>query len=211
MTNTQTESNGKTSAGNHALSPICVYCAAGWGARPAYQHAAQAMGHSMAKRSIDLVYGGGKLGLMREVADAVMSGGGHVLGVITHDLKHKEVAHDSISRMVVVDTMHERKKLMADTARGFIALPGGVGTLDELFEILAWAQLKIHACPVGLLNVDGYYDHLLAFIRHMAAEKFLRMNPDEALLVESDPDRLLDLMERHTPATVKAWARNAGE
>lgn len=211
MTNSGTHQHDTMRQESHPLSPICVYCAAGWGARPAYQHAARAMGNAMAKRRIDLVYGGGKLGLMREVADAVMAGGGHVLGVITHDLKHKEVAHDGVSRMVVVDTMHERKKLMADTARGFIALPGGVGTLDELFEILAWAQLKIHACPVGLLNVDGYYDHLLAFIRHMASEKFLRMNPDEALLVESDPDRLLDLMERHTPAPIKAWARNAGE
>jgi uncharacterized protein (TIGR00730 family) len=168
------------------------------------------MGAAMARRGIDLVYGGGKLGLMREIADAVMSGGGHVLGVITHDLKHKEVAHDGISRMVVVDTMHERKKHMADTARAFVALPGGVGTLDELFEILAWAQLAIHEHPVGLLNVDGYYDHLLAFVRHAALEGFLRVDPERVLVVETDADRLLDRMEKHEPLTRRAWEQTPG-
>lgn len=205
----------------HALSPLCVYCAAGWGARKTYQDAARSFGHAMARRGIDLVYGGGKLGLMREIADAVMAGhpeespentgkprtSRHVLGVITHDLKHKEVAHDAISRMVVVESMHERKKYMADHAKAFVALPGGVGTLDELFEILAWAQLGIHSHPVGLLNVDGYFDHLLAFIRHMGKERFLRVDPDKMLIVETDAERLLDALERHVPLQRATWER----
>lgn len=189
----------------HPLSPICVYCGAAWGVRDEYRAAARAMGAAMASRSIDLVYGGGRLGIMREIADAVLEGNGHVLGVITHDLKHKEVAHDGVSRLEVVETMHQRKKLMADTAKGFIALPGGVGTMDELFEILAWAQLGIHKNPVGVLNVEGFFDPLIALMRHMASEGFLRMQPEAALIVESEPERLLDRMERFRPVSAAAY------
>lgn len=193
-----------------SLSPLCVYCAAGWGSRPAYASAARALGAAMGRRGIDLVYGGGKLGLMREVADAVMGAGGHVLGVITHDLKHKEVAHDAVSRMVVVETMHERKKRMADEARGFVAMPGGVGTLDELFEILAWAQLGIHNRPVGLLNVEGYYDHLLSFIGHMEREGFLRVDPAKMICVDTDPEALLDKMARYEPLKRRSYEQRPG-
>ena len=161
-------------AQTHPLSPLCVYCAAGWGARPAYAHAARTMGDAMARRGIDLVYGGGKLGLMREVADAVLNGGGHVLGVITHDLKHKEVAHDAVSRMVVVETMHERKKRMADEARGFVALPGGWGTLEEIMEIITLRQLDVIRKPCVFLNQDGFYDDLLRLFSRMLADRFFK-------------------------------------
>lgn len=189
----------------HPLSPLCVYCGAAWGARPEFKSAATGLGRAMAARGIDLVYGGGKLGLMREVADAVMTGGGHVLGVITHDLKHKEVAHNGLSRLEVVETMHQRKKLMADKAKGFVAMPGGVGTMDELFEILAWAQLGIHERPVGLLNTAGFFDGLLGFIRHMADEGFLRVDPARMLAVADTPEALLDALERYEPLTRRAY------
>lgn len=189
----------------HPLSPLCVYCGAAWGARPEFKAAAAELGLAMARRGIDLVYGGGRLGLMREVADAVLAGGGHVTGVITHDLKHKEVAHDGLSRLEVVETMHERKKLMADTAMGFVAMPGGVGTMDELFEILAWAQLGIHDRPVGLLNTAGFFDGLILFVRHMADEGFLRVDPARMLAVADTPESLLDALERYEPLTRTAY------
>lgn len=190
-----------------ALDPVCVYCASAWGARRAYRDAARAIGAALGERGIGLIYGGGKLGLMGEVADGAIAAGGRVIGVITHDLKHKEVAHDGLTELQVVETMHQRKMAMADLARGFVALPGGVGTMDELFEILAWAQLGIHAKPVGILNVDGYYDPLLRFVAHMADEGFLRLRPDEAFLVGTDPGELLDRMRAWRPAPRRDWER----
>lgn len=190
-----------------ALNPLCVYCASAWGAKRAYRDAACGFGAALGARGIGLVYGGGKLGLMGEVADGAIGAGGRVIGVITHDLKHKEVAHDGLTELQVVDTMHQRKKAMADLARGFVALPGGVGTMDELFEILAWAQLGIHAKPVGVLNVEGYYDDLLRFIDHMAAEGFLRLRPSEALTVATDPGDLLERMREWAPPPKRDWER----
>ncbi len=195
---------------SRSLSPICVYCGAAWGARPEYRTAAADLGTAMARSKIDLVYGGGKLGLMREVADAVLAGNGHVTGVITHNLKHKEVGHDGLSRMEVVETMHERKKLMADMAGAFIALPGGVGTMDELFEILAWAQLGIHDRPVGLLNVAGFFDGLLTFVQHMAREGFLRVDPLSVLAVASTPEALLKQMADYQPLLRSDYEQQPG-
>ncbi|MFN0131817.1 MAG: TIGR00730 family Rossman fold protein [Phycisphaerales bacterium] len=192
-----------------SLSPLCVYCASAWGARPAYRDAARAFGAALGERGIGLVYGGGKLGLMGEIADATIAGGGRVVGVITHDLKHKEVAHDGLTELQVVDTMHQRKKAMADLAAGFVALPGGVGTMDELFEVLAWAQLGIHAKPVGILNVEGYYDHLLRFIGHAAEEGFLRLPPQQAFAVSSDASELLEMMRSWQPRPTPDWDRAA--
>ena len=188
------------------LSPLCVYCGASSGARPAYAAAARALGAEMAHRNISLVYGGGRAGLMGHLADSILDagGGGSVTGVITRQLMDKELGHTGIHELRVVDTMHERKKMMADIARGFIALPGGVGTLDELFEILAWAQLSIHDHPVGLLNVDNFYDPLIALLHNMEKEKFLRVSPADALVIDSDPAKLLDRMATHPPRTPRS-------
>ena len=193
------------------LSPICVYCGAASGARPIYAQSARALGTEMARRNIAMVYGGGRAGLMGHVADAILEvgkggGGTHVTGIITRQLMDKELGHTGIHDLRIVDTMHERKKMMADIARGFIALPGGVGTLDELFEILAWAQLSIHDHPIGLLNVGGFYDPLLELLDHMEREKFLRISPRDAMVVESDPAALLDRMARHTPRVPRSHA-----
>lgn len=188
------------------LSPLCAYCGSASGARPVYAQAARALGTEMARRSIALVYGGGRAGLMGHVADAILEAGNgtQVTGVITRQLMDKELGHTGIHDLRIVDTMHERKKMMADIARGFVALPGGVGTLDELFEILAWAQLSIHDHPIGLLNVDGFYDPLIALMDHMEREKFLRISPRDAMVVESDAGALLDRMARHRPRAPRA-------
>jgi len=138
---------------------------------------------------------------MGHVADGVLESGGTVTGIITQQLMDKELGHTGIQELRVVDTMHQRKKMMADIAHCFVALPGGVGTLDELFEILAWAQLSIHDHPVGLLNVDNFYDPLVSLLHHMEKEKFLRVAPDEAIVVDVDPARLLDRMAAHPPRT----------
>jgi uncharacterized protein (TIGR00730 family) len=151
----------------------------------------------MAERGIGLVYGGGSVGLMGGVADAVLAGGGPVVGVITNELVKRELAHDRVADMRVVETMHERKKAMADLARGFVALPGGVGTFDELFEVMAWSQLAIHDLPIGVLNAEGYYGPMLAMLEHAAREGFLRSDPREVLVVEEDPGMLLDRMGRY--------------
>jgi uncharacterized protein (TIGR00730 family) len=172
--------------------------------RPAYAEAARGLGVEMARRGIALVYGGGRAGLMGHVADGVLAGGGVATGVITRQLMDRELGHTGVQKLHVVETMHERKKMMADVARGFVALPGGVGTLDELFEILAWAQLSIHSHPVGLLNIEGFYDPLMAMLRHMEAEKFLRISPEDAIVMESDAGKLLERMAGHRAGTPRA-------
>jgi uncharacterized protein (TIGR00730 family) len=194
--------NGRT------MNAVAVYCGAAWGGNPAYTGAARQLGAALARRGLTLVYGGGRIGLMGEIADAALHGGGKVAGVITHELKDKELAHHGITDLKIVATMHERKKAMADLADAFVAMPGGVGTLDELFEIVTWAQLGFHAAPIGVLNVGGFYDHLLAFMRHAEREKFLRMDVDRALLVDTDAERLLDRMHEHRPVERRAWDRS---
>jgi len=153
------------------------------------------------------VYGGGRVGLMGEIADSMLGEASvhpgsraSIIGIITHDLMKREIGHAGIPDLRVVDTLHERKMAMATLARGFVALPGGVGTLDELFEVVCWAQLAIHEHPIGLLNTDGYYDKLLAFLDHAAAEQFLRIDPRAAIIVDDDPVRLLERMERVSKA-----------
>ncbi len=173
---------------------MCVYCGAADGKRAVYAQAARALGRELAVRGIDLVYGGGRAGMMGHVADAALEHGGTVTGVITQQLMDRELGHRGVQTLHIVDTMHQRKKMMADVARGFIALPGGVGTLDELFEILAWAQLGLHGCRVGILNVEGYYDPLVALIAHMDEEGFLRPQTKQVLRVGSTPGELLDAM-----------------
>ena len=175
----------------HPLSPLCVYCGSADGNRPGYPLAAAAMGTAIAQAGITLIYGGGRKGLMGHVAQGALSHGGHVIGIITQQLVDMETAHTGLRDLRIVATMHERKMIMASESRAFIALPGGVGTLDELFEILAWSQLGLHTSPVGLLNVAGFFDPLLTVIERMQQEGFLRLKPERVIAVDADPERLL--------------------
>lgn len=177
-----------------ALSRLCAYCGASAGSRVEYADAARGLGEAMGRRGIGLVYGGGGAGLMGSIADGVLAQGGRVVGVITRQLVDLELAHGRVSDMRIVETMHERKRLMAELADGFVALPGGYGTLDEFFECLAWAQLGLHHRPIGLLNTVGYYNGLLGFLERAAGDGFLRLDFREAIVVDRDPDRLVERM-----------------
>jgi uncharacterized protein (TIGR00730 family) len=178
------------------MKSIAVYCGASHGASPQYTHAARALGATLVKHDIALVYGGGNVGLMGEIADAVLQGGGQVTGVIPKALMDREVGHQGLTRQHVVTTMHERKKLMADLADGFIAMPGGIGTLEELFEMMTWNQLAIHNKPIGILNAGGFYDKLIAFMEHLQGEGFLRGELSKMLVIDEDPERLLAQLRR---------------
>lgn len=180
-----------TSKPPRSLQRICVFCGASHGASAQYPGDAFRLGKALAHAGIGLVYGGGRAGLMGAVADACLGAGGHVTGVITKLLESKELGHTGIQELHVVETMHERKMMMATLSDAFIALPGGLGTLDELFEILAWVQLGIHSKPVGLMNTDGYYDSLMVFLDHVEKQKFLRLNHRNTVVFEKDVDRLL--------------------
>lgn len=176
------------------MKTIVVYCGANAGKRPEYFQAAEEAGRALASRGISLVYGGGNLGLMGAVADGVLAGDQKVTGIIPNFLAELEVAHKTLTEIHFVDTMHERKAKMVSMSDGVIALPGGFGTLDELFEILTWTQLKIFHGPVGVLNINGFYNHLLAHIDHMVKEGFLKAENRALLLVADTIDELLDKM-----------------
>jgi hypothetical protein len=184
---------------------ICVFCGSSPGKSPAYAHAAVELGRLLARESIELVTGGGKVGLMGTIADAVLRAGGSVHGVIPHALVLKEVAHLGLTRQSVVDTMHERKQKMVDLSDGFIALPGGMGTLDELCEILSWAQLGLHRKPVGLLNVGSFFAGFLAQLAHAEAERLLKPEHRAMLMVADGPEALLAAMRAYRPAHVTKW------
>jgi uncharacterized protein (TIGR00730 family) len=171
---------------------VCVYCGSRLGTRPAYAAAARALGQGIARRGWRLVYGGGKVGLMGEVADAALAGGGTVVGVIPDSLMRREVGHRGLSELHVVTTMHQRKQMMAERADAFVALPGGVGTFEELFEVWSWVQLGYHDRPVALLDVDGYYEPLLAFLDRSVEQGFVEARQRATLIVETDIERLLD-------------------
>jgi len=173
--------------------------------RPAYQDAARALGGVLAERGIDLVYGGGGVGLMEVVATAVLAGGGRVTGVIPESLLAREVGHNGVRDLRVVRTMHERKALMAELSDGFVALPGGLGTLEELFEVLTWGQLGIHAKPVVLLDVAGYWDPLFELLDRAVDEGFVRDEHRALALRAEDPDEALDLMASYRPPAVAKW------
>jgi uncharacterized protein (TIGR00730 family) len=181
------------------MQRLCVFCGSSAGARPAYADAARRLGELMAGRGLGLVYGGGHVGLMGVIADAVLQGGGEAVGVIPRALVEKELAHGGLSRLEVVETMHQRKARMADLADGFAALPGGFGTGDELFEVLTWAQLGLHAKPIGLLNTADYFDPLLGWLDHMVAEVFLKPKHRRLLLVAEQPEGLLDVLLSYRP------------
>lgn len=187
------------------MKRICVFAGSSAGSQREYLAVAGALGRVLAERQIGLVYGGARVGLMGAVADAVLDGGGQVIGVIPQALVEKEVAHDGLTELRVVTTMHERKALMAELSDGFIALPGGWGTLDEFFEILTWAQLGLHRKPCGLLNVQGYYDALLSFLEHSTVEGFVRREYRAMISVSESPATLLDVLHEYTPSTVEKW------
>jgi uncharacterized protein (TIGR00730 family) len=187
------------------MKRVCVFCGSSAGGRPVYREAAQALGGVLARRGAELVFGGGRVGLMGVLADAVLAAGGRAIGVIPESLVAKELAHRGLTELRVVDSMHQRKALMAELSDAFLALPGGFGTLEEYCEALTWAQLGLHAKPCGLLNVAGFYDALLELFDHAVREQFVPGPHRLLVLVEQDPQRLLDLLAGYRPPQVEKW------
>ena len=187
------------------MKALCVYCGSNPGHREVYAAAAEALGRLLASKGIGLVYGGAAKGLMGRLADAVLAAGGVVQGVIPHTLMKKEIAHPTLTKLHVVNTMHERKALMAQLSDGFVALPGGFGTLEEIIEIVTWAQLRFHEKPCGLLNVDGFFAHLLAYLDLAEAEGFLKPEHRSMLVVEENPEALLGAFERYRATNAEKW------
>ncbi|QIB35860.1 TIGR00730 family Rossman fold protein [Ancylobacter pratisalsi] len=184
---------------------LCVFLGSNPGRRPAYEEAAVALGRTLAREGIGLVYGGASVGLMGALANATLEAGGEVIGIIPQRLIDKEIGHRGLSDLRVVGSMHERKALMAELSDGFVALPGGVGTLEELFEVWTWAQLGSHDKPCAVLNVEGYYDGMLAFIDHVVEEGFMRGVHRDMLTVASDPAELLAKLRDYQPPNVVKW------
>jgi uncharacterized protein (TIGR00730 family) len=187
------------------IKRLCVYCGSALGVRDSYREGAMALGGLIAQRGIELVYGGGHVGLMGAVADGALAAGGHVIGVIPRALMERELGHTGIQDLRVVADMHERKMTMADLADAFVAMPGGWGTLEELTEMLTWLQLGIHAKPIGLLNIDGYFDGFLTFADQMIAERFVRPEHQNLLNVETQPAALLDRLMQPMAAPIDKW------
>jgi uncharacterized protein (TIGR00730 family) len=185
------------------LSSVAVYCASSPGVDPRYTAAAASLGRYLAQRGIRLVYGGGHVGLMGILADAALAHGGEVHGVITRALQAKELAHHGLTRLEVVETMHERKAAMADRADAFVMLPGGFGTMDEFFEVVTWTQLGIHAKPCGILDVNGFFAPLRALLDAATEQRFISPAHRDMLIMESDPGQLIERLGAWTPAVVK--------
>ncbi len=184
---------------------ICVYCGSNTGTRPDYAEAARNLAEVLVRHDLELVYGGAAKGIMGVIADTVLEHGGNAHGVIPKLLEEKEIAHSGLTQLHVVASMHERKSMMAELSDGFIALPGGFGTLEEIIEILTWGQLQFHDKPCGLLNVSGYFDHLLAYLDHAEQEGFLRAENRQMLLQDTDPAGLVRQFERYTAPHVDKW------
>lgn len=189
------------------MQAVCVFCGSNSGARNAYVDAARRLGNSIAGRGLTLVYGGAAVGLMGTLADAALASGGKVVGIIPTALVEREIAHNSLTEQHQVKSMHERKAMMADRSDAFLALPGGAGTLEETFESWTWAQLGHHQKPVGLLNVDGFFDALLTFLDHQVREGFIRHEHRDMLIVESDPDKILERLSKYRAPVVEKWIR----
>jgi uncharacterized protein (TIGR00730 family) len=187
------------------ITSLCVFAGANFGTRPEYRSSAESLGRLLASRAIRCVYGAGNVGLMGALADACLQAGGEVIGVIPHGLVQHEVAHLGLTELRIVDTMHERKAMMADLSDAFFALPGGLGTFEELFEVWTWAQLGIHTKPLGLLNVAGYYDPLIAMVDHGVAEGFLRQKHRQSMIVDTDPEALLRKLAEFQPGFTPKW------
>jgi hypothetical protein len=191
------------------MKSLCVFCGSRSGTEAAYDEAARALGRALAAEGITLVYGGGRVGLMGIVADAALGAGGEVVGVIPRALLEREIAHSGLTDLRVVGSMHERKALMSELSEGFIALPGGTGTLEEFFEVLTWAQLGEHRKPCGLLNAGRYYDPLLAVFDHMVQQGFLSEEHRAMVLVETGPEALLEVLAGYVPPRVVKWVDRA--
>jgi uncharacterized protein (TIGR00730 family) len=187
------------------VKSVCVFCGSHPGDDPAYEAAARELGETLAEAGIELVYGGGHVGLMGSVADAALVAGGQVTGVMPKAFVDREIAHTGLTRLHVVGSMHERKATMSELSEGFVALPGGTGTLEEFFEVLTWAQLGDHGKPCGLLNVVGYYDPLMAVFDHMTNRGFLSQTHRAMVLVETDPTALLRRFEDYNPPATVKW------
>jgi uncharacterized protein (TIGR00730 family) len=192
-----------------AIRRLCVFAGSNAGARDEYGEAARELGRVLAAKGIGLVYGGARVGLMGLMADAALAAGGAVTGVMPSDLVAKEVAHDGLTELHVVSSMHERKAMMSDLSDGFIALPGGWGTWEEFFEVLTWAQLGLHGKPCGLLNVHGYFDRLLSFVEYSIDEGFVRREYSAMISVAASPAALLDRLASYEPPVVEKWIERA--
>jgi uncharacterized protein (TIGR00730 family) len=198
--------SGKVLCVSKRLKRICVFCGSSVGARPAYRQAAQQLGELLAERGIGVVFGGGCIGLMGAVADAALAKGGEVIGVIPESLVRREIGHRGVTKLHVVETMHQRKALMADLSDAFIALPGGYGTLEEFCEAITWSQLGIQQKPCGLLNIEKYWDGLLAVLDHAVDEQFVRPENAQLVLVALTPERMLARLEEWTPPEhIEKW------
>ena len=187
------------------MKSVCVYCGSSSGARPLYVEAARAFGRALVEHDLALIYGGGKVGLMGTIADTVMEAGGRAIGVIPELLVSKEIGHKGLTELHVVPDMHHRKKMMADLSDAFVAMPGGVGTLEELFEAYTWAQLGYHQKPVAVLNIDGFYDPLIAMLKHTVQEGFMRQTYLDALEFDSDATELIGKLQRYQPILADKW------
>ena len=188
-----------------AARAVCVFCGSQAGARPAYLQAARELGSRLARRGWSVVYGGGHVGMMGALADSTLAAGGKVIGVIPEHLMRPEVAHQALTELLIVDSMHTRKRVMASRSDAFIVLPGGFGTFEEMFEMVTWRQLQLHAKPVGLVNVEGYFDQLLAFLQHAFEQEFIRPQHCGLLAVEAGVQTLLEQLDRQlatAPAAV---------
>ncbi len=192
------------------MNRLCVYCGSSSGSSNVYLSAARELGNLLVQQEIGLVYGGSSLGMMGAIADTMVEGGGHVTGIIPNALHGKEIAHTGLTELHVVDSMHERKSLMAVLSDGFIAMPGGFGTLEEIIEVITWGQLGFHDKPCGLLNVAGYFDQLLAFLDHSQAQGFLHAEHRHMLLVADTPAGLLEQFEAYVPPKVEKWRNDSG-
>jgi hypothetical protein len=188
------------------LRSVCVFCGASPGAQPIYRETASALGRRIAERGLTLVYGGGAVGLMGVVAEGALQAGGEVIGIIPQSLQDAEIGHPGLTRLEVVDGMHARKARMAQLSDAFIALPGGLGTLEELFEVWTWGQLGYHAKPLGLLEVNGFFGKLAGFLDHLVEEGFVRVHHRDMLQRAGSPDALLDLLEAWEPVVPPKWS-----
>ncbi|HCO67395.1 MAG TPA: TIGR00730 family Rossman fold protein [Dysgonomonas sp.] len=187
------------------MNRIAVYCGSSSGSNEIFKVKAYETGKALAQKNIELVYGGAKVGLMGAVADGVLDNGGKAIGVLPHFLAEKELQHISLTEIIFVETMHERKAKMSELSDGFIGLPGGFGTMEELFEMLTWAQLSLHKKPIGILNISGYYDSLIQFIQTMYKNGFLKEDYLDLLIVSSDIDDLLQKMQNYEPIKNEKW------
>jgi uncharacterized protein (TIGR00730 family) len=189
------------------MKSVCVYCGSSFGAKPVYTEAAKAFGRTLVAAGLTLVYGGGRVGLMGAIADEVLSAGGRAVGVIPELLVSKEVGHNGLTELHVVPDMHQRKKMMADLSDAFVALPGGAGTLEELFEVYTWAQLGYHQKPIALFNIDGYYNPLIKMLAHTVEEGFMQRTYFDILQIDTGADELIGKLMRYHPPRRDKWAQ----